>query len=454
MIFSFSPIYLSKPLKRALFSCLVLSFLMAGGCSSVGDILGQKKPAAQTQKATQFQPVPKAAASAQTGVNAGMAPSRLQNQPWPSGAGQSLPSNSNAGMYPQKTASYKPAPPPLPAYEQPKNGKTQVAILLPLSGKNAGLGQAMLNAAQLAVFDMAGGNFELMPRDTGANADSAVLAARDAIASGAQLLIGPLFAADVAAIKPVVQTSNVNMLALSTDVSLAEPGVYVMGFAPAPQVERVVAFASRKGAQRFAALIPSGAYGQLVQQAFESAVHDQHGTIAAMESVSKIQELVAKRDQIDALLLPFGGNELKQIASQLASGGFDSAKVRFLGTGLWDEPGLGSNSPLLVGGWFAAAEPEAREAFNKNFVKTYGQEPPRLATLAYDATALAAVLAQRGGHFDRTALSNPSGFAGLDGVFRLTPQGLAERGLAINEVTPSGSKVADPAPYSFEKGVY
>jgi len=399
-------------------------------------------------------PVPPTTVPAQPVRNAGMAPSRLDSQPWPSGMGQPLPPGPSAGMCPQKTALFKPAPPVSPAYREPRSGKTQVAILLPLSGKNAGLGLAMLNAAQLAFFDVAGGTFELMPRDTGANADSAVLAARDAIASGAQLLIGPLFAADVAAIKPVVQTSNVNMLALSTDVSLAEPGVYVMGFAPAPQVERVVAYASRQGVQRFAAIIPGGAYGMLVQRAFESAVRDQRGTIVAMAGLGRIQDILAKREEIGALLLPFGGNELRQIVAQLAAGGFEAGKIHFMGTGLWDEPGLGKDMPLLAGGWFAAAEPEAREAFTKNYVNTYGKEPPRLVTLAYDATALAAVLAQRGGQFDRTALSNPSGFAGLDGVFRLTPQGLAERGLAVNEVTPEGIKVADPSPSTFVNSVY
>jgi ABC-type branched-subunit amino acid transport system substrate-binding protein len=352
-------------------------------------------------------------------------------------------------------AAYAPVPVPVPTpqsqslQQQAHSGRIQVALLVPLSGKNAGLGQAMLNAAQLAVFDVAPVNFELMPRDTGTTTDSAVLAARDAIASGAQLLIGPLFAVDVAAVKPVVQTSNVNMLALSTDVSLAEPGAYVMGFAPAPQVERVVAYAARHGARRFAALIPNGAYGALVQEAFEGAVRRQGGTVVASESVSHAKEVAAKGDQIDALFLPLGGNELRQVAGQLAAGGLDRTKTHLLGTGLWDEPGLGRGTDILVGGWYAAAEPDARESFIASYKKTYGQEPPRLATLAYDATALAAVLAGQGKHFDRVALSNPNGFAGLDGLFRLTPQGLAERGLALNEITPEGSRVIDPSPATF-----
>ena len=461
-VFSRSSFSFSPALLRALVFCLALVLLLGGcrtGWNSL-DSLMQSSPAPQTQSAPPVaapKPAPKPAPPL-TVTNeppvyrspspSGYAPSRLDNQPWPPGMGQSLPPVTGSGTGVQTAmAGNGPQGMSQPNATQPlHSNKIQVALLLPLSGKNAQLGQSMLNAAQLAVFEMAPANFEIMPRDTGNNAESA---ARDAIASGAQLLIGPLFAGDVAAVKPVVQTSNVNMLALSTDVSLAEPGAYVMGFAPAPQVERVVAYAASHDAKRFAALIPVGAYGKLVQQAFESAVRKAGGTVVALESPAHAKDLAAKRDQIDALLLPLSGEELHQVTVQLAADGLDKNKVRLLGTGLWDEPGLGSRINMLEGGWYAAAEPEARESFVNNYKKTYGQEPPRLATLTYDATALAAVLAARGGRFDRTALTNPSGFAGLDGLFRLTQQGLAERGLAINEITATGSKVIDPSPSTF-----
>lgn len=307
----------------------------------------------------------------------------------------------------------------------------------------------MVNAAQLAVFDVGVDRFELMPRDTKGTADGAVQAAHDAISSGAQLLIGPLFAADVAAVKPVVRETNVNMLALSTDVSLAESGVYVMGFAPAPQVERVVSYAAQRGAQHFAAVIPSGPYGQLVSKAFERAVRERGGTIIASEPLANISAVIAQKDKIDALFLPFGGAELRKIAAQFSAAGFDRGRLRVLGTGLWDEPNLAQGEPFLLGGWFAAAEPDARERFMSTYQENYGQPAPRLATLAYDSTALAAVLARSGALFDRTALSMPSGFTGLDGVFRLLPSGQIERGLAVLEVSTGNNVIIDASPSSF-----
>lgn len=331
----------------------------------------------------------------------------------------------------------------------PRGALTKVALLLPLSGKSAPLGQAMSNAAQQAVFDIGTTGFELLPRDTKGTPEGAVQAARDALASGAELLIGPLFAADVAAVKPVVSSSGVNMLALSTDVSLAEPGAYVMGFAPTPQVERIVAYAAAQGLRRFAAVIPPGPYGQIVTKAFEKSVKQAGGTIVASETPVNIAALAAKKAEIDAIFLPFGGAELRKIAGQLQTAGFEKDSVRLLGTGLWDEPNVAEGQPLLVGGWFVAPEPDARQRFMDGYKESYGQAPPRLATLAYDATALAAVLARSGTRFDRLSLGNPSGFAGVDGLFRLKPDGQIERGLAVQEITPTGIKIVDPSPSTF-----
>lgn len=332
------------------------------------------------------------------------------------------------------------------------DGKTRVAILLPLSGKNAAIGQAMLNAAQMAVFDLAGDNFELMPRDTDANVN---FAAQDAIGSGAQLLIGPLFASDVATVKPVVQTSAVNMLALSSDVSLAESGVYVMGFAPASMAERIVGFASKRGLTRFAGIFSSDAYGKLMQQSFSKAVVSKGGSLVAVESYDNpsdtgraVSAIMEKKDQIDALFIPSGGNELKQIATQLLANGFDKGKIKLLGSGLWDEAGV-EKFEGLEGSWYVAPESEARKNFIKAYSKTYGSNPPRLATLAYDATALAVILKKRGDKYDRVSIVNPSGFSGVDGIFRLTKHGLAERGLAISEIRNGIGKIIDPAPTTF-----
>jgi branched-chain amino acid transport system substrate-binding protein len=52
--------------------------------------------------------------------------------------------------------------------------------------------------------------------------------------------------------------------------------------------------------------------------------------------------------------------------------------------------------------------------------------------------------------FSTDALTVPSGFTGVDGLFRLLADGTAERGYGIDEVVPNGTpREIDPAPASF-----
>jgi hypothetical protein len=141
--------------------------------------------------------------------------------------------------------------------------------------------------------------------------------------------------------------------------------------------------------------------------------------------------------------------------ARLAGAGIDQSTTRFLGTGLWDDKAV-MNEGLATGGWFAAPEPTGWQNFSKRYGEIYSEEPPRLATLAYDGVALAGVLARHAGPtgaganpYHRAALLNPNGFAGIDGIFRFDHTGLVERGLAILEIQRGQVKVIDPSPKSF-----
>ncbi|MBV8549281.1 MAG: penicillin-binding protein activator [Alphaproteobacteria bacterium] len=337
---------------------------------------------------------------------------------------------------------------------------TRVALLLPLSGPNAALGQAMQNAAQLALFDLGDNSFQLMPRDTGNTEDGALKAAQDAVANGAQLIIGPLFASQIQVVRQTALSANISVMPLSTDTSLASANTYVMGFAPEQQVTRIITFAAQHGGRQYAALVPNTPYGHLVAAAFQQAVVQNGGTVAGLESYDPstdaglpqaLQNLSMHNATIDTLFLPESGNELARLSGPLTTAGFDPQRVHRIGTGLWDVVGLAQQVPFLQGAWYAASEPATRGRFITGYSTTYGQEPPRLASLAYDATALAAVLSRRNNGFTTASLTNPNGFAGLDGIFRLNPDGHVERGLAILQVTTASPQVIESAPTSFVK---
>lgn len=334
-----------------------------------------------------------------------------------------------------------------------------VALLLPLTGPSGALGRAMLNAAQMALFDLADDRLELLTRDTQGTPSGAASAAQAVIASGAQLILGPLLAGEVEAVKPIAQAAHVPVIAFSTATQLAGDGVYLMGFTPSEEVSRVTAYARAQGHSRFAVLAPRSPYGEVVAKAVEAAVTADGGTLVRVDyydpsltdMAGTVRKFAAEGHDYDSLFLPEGDGKLKALAPQLPYFDIDPDSVKFLGTGLWDEPGLGTE-PSLDGGWYAAPPPAARASFDRHYRALYKTKPPRLATLGYDATALAAVLSRspQGPDFSAATLTNPNGFAGVDGIFRLRPDGLVQRGLAVLEVHHGADTVIDPAPKTFQ----
>ncbi len=393
------------------------------------------------------------------------------------------------------------APPPkeelVPIRPVEDPGKVKIGLLMPLSGRHQAAGQALLNAAQLALFDHATDDFSLVVRDTLGTPQGAQLAAREVVNEGVSLILGPLFAASVIAVSPEVGQLGIPVVAFSNDRLVAGNGIYAMGLSPRAQVERVVAYSSNQGIGRFGLLAPNTPYGEAVIEAMQGAVARNGAQLSRLVTYSPGTEdlspevkslaqygrrraaLQAQRKQLrgrsdeasrralnrlktldtlgnpdfEAVMVPSGGESLLALAPLLAYYDVDPAEVRYLGTALWNDPRLGTE-PALVGAWFAAPSPRLWDNFKRRYEQAFGSPPPRIATLAYDATALAAVLAQQpasGGRFRHETLSQPSGFVGIDGIFRFLPSGEVERGLAVMELQRGEIKVVDPAPQSFDQ---
>lgn len=352
-------------------------------------------------------------------------------------------------------------PPPVTAV--PEQGPVKVGLLLPLSGTNGGLGQALLQAAQMALFDLGDARLTLVVRDT-EGPGGAAAAAQQLVQERAGIVLGPIFAAAVGQAAPAVRAGGVPMVTFSTDVGVAGNGVYVMGVLPGLQVERVVGYAAAQGFRRVAVLAPSAPFGQTIIAALQTAAPRFGAAVAQVEyydpAAVDMSEVVRRLNpggvpQFDALMIPEGAPRLAAIAPLVPYFDIDTASVRLLGTALWDDPSLAAE-PALIGGWFAAPQPEQWKSFAQRYRALYRSDPPRIASLAYDATALAAVLgrAEGGVGFGLPALTNPSGFSGVDGVFRFRPDGKVERGLAVFEMQSTGPVVIDPAPTSFEPALF
>lgn len=346
-----------------------------------------------------------------------------------------------------------------PTADAAKAQTVKIAVLLPLSGQNAALGRALLNAAEMAMFDLADDKLELVPRDTGGSPQGAAAAAQKAAAEGASLLVGPLFAPEAAAVRPIAAAAGIDMLTFSTDRRLAAPGSHVMGLTPTDQIMRIVAHVRAAGATRLAVLAPRTPYGDVAAAAAQDAaarfglpaprIERYDANLADLTVPATAAATAAPAPQ--AILLAEGGRQAQALAQALTAAGVNQTQTRLLGTALWDEPGMGGE-PALVGGRFAAPDPALRRDFEARYKSLFGEAPPRIATLAYDAAALAASVArnaQPGRPLDKATLTAASGFSGVDGLFRLRNDGAVERGLAVLEVTADGVRTVDPAPQNF-----
>ena len=357
-------------------------------------------------------------------------------------------------------ASAQPSSEPAGPAQQPLavgTGQVKVGLILPLSAAgNAGVAaQSMKNAAEMALAEFQNPNIQLLIKDDGGNAQGAQQGTQQALDEGAEIILGPLFALSVPATAQLTRTRGVSVIAFSTDSSVAGRGVYLLSFLPESDVNRIIEYAASTGKRSFAAMLPDNAYGNVVEAAFKQAVGRRGGRIVAFEKYGPDRSGPARNvaqalGNADALFLADDGDSVVATADALTAAGANLKRVQLLGTGLWDNPRV-YNSASLQGGLYAAPDPSGFRAFSGRYRAKYGGDPVRTATLAYDAVALTAALArtQGGQRFSQDVLTNPSGFAGIDGLFRFRSDGTNERGLAIMRVASGGGQAVAGSPESF-----
>jgi branched-chain amino acid transport system substrate-binding protein len=357
-------------------------------------------------------------------------------------------------------------PPPVPAQpaggppvgEVLGTGPVRVGMVLPLTqnGGPSPIGVSMRNAAQLAINDSGSSYITLMVEDDHSSADGATQAAQSELGAGAQLILGPVFANDVRAASAAAKSAGRPMIAFSTDVSVAAPGVYLLSFLIQGYVDRILQYALLSGKKSFGIMAPQNDYGNVAAERFQEMAGNLNAQVvltarySAGQMATAAQQVAAVQGQIDALFIPEQADGMPAVAGALGSA---NVKTKFLGTGVWNDARV-LKLPQLQGAWFSAPDNSGFNAFAERYRAKFNSEPARLATLAYDAVTLAAALARSGGPdpFNQAALTNVSGFNGADGVFRFRADGTNERGLAVMEIGDGAAKVISPAPRSFAAG--
>lgn len=348
------------------------------------------------------------------------------------------------------------APPPPTSALPADVSRHRVALLVPLAGVNAGAGQAIANAATMALLDSNAKNLRITTYDTSPGAPTA--AAR-AVADGNQLILGPLLGADALAVAQTARAAHIPVISFSNDTQVAGGDVFVIGNIPDQAVARVVRYARAHGAQRFAGLVPIGPYGDRDAAALLGAVRASGGALVGMESYNRgaptastaiaaaVRRLKA-HGPFDTVLIADTPRIAAFAAPLLARAG----PVNILGTELWDGEALPTRTPLLVGARFASLPDANFRHFVESYAQRFGATPGRIATLGYDSVLLTLRVSRDwapGTPFPTARLYDQGGFAGVDGAFRFGADDVVERALEVREVRPGAVAVVSPAPTRF-----
>ena len=340
-----------------------------------------------------------------------------------------------------------------------------VALLLPYGSgdpRTEAVARSLENAARLAIADLDGADIDLRVYHTAGQAGVAGQAAQEALGDGAKIILGPLFAEAANTVGAAAAAKGVNVLAFSNNTDIAGGNVFVLGNTFDNTALRLVRYASRQGRNRIMVVHAENLAGDVGRRAVEKAVGRAGATLTGASSYQFSQQGVveavgriastAKRSDTNAIVFTSDtAGALPLLTQLLPENSVGPDAVQFMGLTRWDIPPQTLALPGVQGGWFAMPDPTLAARFESRYTASYGRAPHPLAGLAYDGIAAIGALVKSGrsNALTTSALTQSSGFAGVNGVFRLRGDGSNERALAVAQIKNNEVTIIDPAPRSF-----
>lgn len=340
-----------------------------------------------------------------------------------------------------------------------------VALLVPAG---SGIGELdriavnLENAARLAAADLNGVTVNLTVFATQRDTNTAVQAAQQAMASGADIILGPLDGEAAAAVGLSVRQSGRNVLTFSNNTAIAGGNVFLLGQTFDDSAQRLARYARSQGRSRVVVVHARNVAGEAGRAAVTRALQQSGLTLAGTSSydntlpgvsaaTSSVRSTVAATGA-DALFLTSNtAGALPILAELLPEAGLGPNQIQYLGLGRWDLDTRLYSLSGVQGGWFAMPDRARQAAFNSRYAASFGSAPHPLAFTAYDGMAIIGALWAQGGPnpLNGGALTRQSGFRGALGPIRLRPTGTNQRGLAIGSIQNGQVVTLNAAPQGF-----
>lgn len=383
--------------------------------------------------------------------------------------------------------------------EMAEYDRTAIGCILPLSGRYEIFGQKALKGIELALMRFSaenpGSDIKLIIKDSGGELDKATLAVSELADKKVAAIIGPIIAAETAAME--AQNRKIPIITLTQKEGITDTGDYVFRnfLTSEMQMQAMISFAMENlGLHKFAILYPNEKYGLKFMNLFWDKVQSNGGEIVGVESydstqadfASPIKKLVGRYYEVpedlkkpdetiqqsdgftpeplaveektfrrrekpeepeaivdfDAIFIPDGPEKAVLILPQLTY--HDVTDVYLLGTNLWHSDKLireaqqHAQGAILPEIFFSESNNPVVMEFVKNFQETYGEQPEFIEALSFDtALILFHTIHDEKLHFRasiKNRLLNMEKFAGVTGQTSFNLNGEADKKLFMLQI--------------------
>ena len=388
-------------------------------------------------------------------------------------------------------------------YGAPSDDTTrEMAVLLPLSGDNAAIGQSIRTSIHAAILKNAPKTLNVSFYDSASDINETM---SDITAKNTGVIIGPVFANDARTVAQM-RPNNIPVLSFTSDATAVGNGVMTMALMPTNSVESIVREMKSDGTRHFIIMAPDTKSGHLmagtaknaasiynvpligifyytendsesIKNAVSAASMNTTRTTAHTRARQVLSDILINErlttleksglnyqlDKLsrtetigdipyDAILFLGSGDDTKTLASFFRYYNVSSRDARFYGTTMWDGSDIAYDY-TMTGAKFATL-PESSPEFQDIYQQISGTTPNRLASFGYDAATLAIGMLYTD-KSNASYLLDPSGYNGNDGLFRLKPTGDNERALQIVRLDGAGhTTVVKPAAIDFVSPLY
>ncbi len=345
---------------------------------------------------------------------------------------------------------------PIPIQKIYADEKIKIGLLVPLSGKNAEIGQSIVKATQLAINKINDSSIEIIPKDTESSPETTLRSALELNKLGVELIIGPVFNESLTYLD---ELKNITFLSLTNKIIDNPKNIISAGINASSQLKTIKKFLELNEINKTIFLTPDVGYKNEIKKAIaiskikisKSYIYDSDPTLltSQIEKITnystrkqnlkdeitrleksdennkeRLIERLNKKDTLgsvkfDSIIIADFDESLKSVTTSLLYTDISPKQKYFITLNQWfDESLLNETSSQPI--YFPSINKENYEKFQTEYYKKFKQYPNQLSFLSFDLVGLVYyLLLQNDSIIDEKIFSKKAMFKGKVGIFEI-----------------------------------